>query len=171
MCDENGCTPSGPKIHSSPLRSVASPITSSNVSTLGVAWCVPVESTGEAQTAGVANGYATTPVVVNGVVYTQDLASNVMAIRLTTGKVLWTTPATDACAGRPFCDSGISAAVTAIPGVVFAGHMDGRFRAYDGATGSWFGRKACRIISHTRRRSTALRTQWKDRRVFRSPEK
>jgi outer membrane protein assembly factor BamB len=71
-------------------RDVASPITSSNVSTLGVAWCVPVESTGEAQTAGVANGYATTPVVVDGVVYTQDLASNVMAIRLATGKVLWT---------------------------------------------------------------------------------
>jgi alcohol dehydrogenase (cytochrome c) len=71
-------------------RDVASPITSSNVSTLGVAWCVPVESTGEAQTAGVANGYATTPVVVNGVVYLQDLASNVMAIRLATGKVLWT---------------------------------------------------------------------------------
>jgi outer membrane protein assembly factor BamB len=71
-------------------RDVASPITSSNVSTLGVAWCVPVESTGAAQTAGVANGYATTPVVVNGVVYTQDLASNVMAIRLATGKVLWT---------------------------------------------------------------------------------
>ena len=27
-------------------RDVASPITSSNVATLGVAWCVPVESTG-----------------------------------------------------------------------------------------------------------------------------
>jgi alcohol dehydrogenase (cytochrome c) len=71
-------------------RDVASPITSSNVSTLGVAWCVPVESTGAAQTAGVANGYATTPIVANGVVYTQDLASNVMAIQLATGKVLWT---------------------------------------------------------------------------------
>ena len=33
--------------------------------------------------------YATTPVVVNGVVYTQDLESNVMAIELATGKVLW----------------------------------------------------------------------------------
>jgi alcohol dehydrogenase (cytochrome c) len=71
-------------------RDVASAITSSNVSTLGVAWCVPVESTGEAKTAGFPDGYATTPVVVNGVVYTQDLESNVMAIRLATGKVLWT---------------------------------------------------------------------------------
>src|SRR5450755_2627246 len=71
-------------------RDVASPITSSNVTTLGVAWCVPVESTGKTHAAGIANGYATTPVVVNGVVYTQDQESNVMAIRLATGKVLWT---------------------------------------------------------------------------------
>ena len=71
-------------------RDVASAITRSNVSTLGVAWCVPVESTGASHAAGLTDGYATTPVVVNGVVYTQDLESNVMAIRLATGKVLWT---------------------------------------------------------------------------------
>jgi glucose dehydrogenase len=71
-------------------RDVASPITSSNVSTLGVAWCVPIASTGAYRRAGAPNGYATTPVVVNGVVYTQDLESNVSAIRLDTGKVVWT---------------------------------------------------------------------------------
>ncbi len=71
-------------------RDVASPITSSDVATLGVAWCVPVELTGVTHAAGLANGYTTTPVVVNGVVYTQDQESNVMAIRLATGKVLWT---------------------------------------------------------------------------------
>jgi outer membrane protein assembly factor BamB len=60
-------------------RDVASPITSSNVSKLGVAWTVPIKA-----------AYATTPVVVNGVVYTQDLKSNVTAIGLATGKVLWT---------------------------------------------------------------------------------
>ncbi len=64
-------------------RDVASPITSSNVSQLGVAWCVPF-------VAGSIDEYATTPVVVNGVVYLQDLKSNVMAIGLSTGKVLWT---------------------------------------------------------------------------------
>jgi alcohol dehydrogenase (cytochrome c) len=69
-------------------RDVASPITSSDVNKLGVAWCVPVESTGLAKSAGLADGYATTPVVAHGVVYTQDLESNVMAIRLATGKVL-----------------------------------------------------------------------------------
>jgi len=62
-------------------RDVASAISSSNVSKLGVAWSAPIEA---------AYGrYASTPVVVNGVVYTQDLESNVMAIALATGKVLW----------------------------------------------------------------------------------
>jgi outer membrane protein assembly factor BamB len=72
-------------------RDVASPISVSDVASLGVAWCVPMESTGAAAKAGLAdNGYSTTPVVVNGVVYMQDMESNVMAIRLATGKVVWT---------------------------------------------------------------------------------
>jgi outer membrane protein assembly factor BamB len=61
-------------------RDVASAITSRNVSKLGVAWTVPIH----------ALGYSTTPVVVNGVVYAQDVESNVLAIQLATGKVLWT---------------------------------------------------------------------------------
>src|SRR6202522_1680237 len=61
-------------------RDVTSPITSSNVSTLGVSWCVPGESTGVTKAAGLAGGYATTPVVVNGVVFSQDPESTVMAI-------------------------------------------------------------------------------------------
>ncbi len=68
-------------------RDVASPITSSDVSQLGVAWCVPIEAT---TSSGTTDGYSTTPVVVHGVVYTQDMQSNVMAIELATGKVLWT---------------------------------------------------------------------------------
>jgi polyvinyl alcohol dehydrogenase (cytochrome) len=52
-----------------------------------------------------------------------------------TGKLLWSAPADDVCAGRQFCDSGISAAITAMPGAVLAGHMDGRLRAYASATG------------------------------------
>jgi alcohol dehydrogenase (cytochrome c) len=71
-------------------RDVQSAITSSNVAQLGVAWCVPIESTGEASSIGLTDGYSTTPVIVNGVVYLQDMESNVMAITLATGKVLWT---------------------------------------------------------------------------------
>ena len=67
-------------------RDVASAITSTDVSKLGVAWTVPLTMPA-AHTDG---AYATTPVVVNGVVYVQDLDSNVFAISLATGKVLWT---------------------------------------------------------------------------------
>ena len=67
-------------------RDVASAINSSNVSQLGVAWTVPLRIS----TAHTDGAYATTPVVVNGVVYVQDLESNVMAISLATGQVLWT---------------------------------------------------------------------------------
>jgi polyvinyl alcohol dehydrogenase (cytochrome) len=52
-----------------------------------------------------------------------------------TGKLLWQTPADNVCNGRPFCDSGILSSIAAIPGAVFAGHMDGRIRAYDSANG------------------------------------
>ena len=67
-------------------RDVASAITSSNVSKLGVAWTVPLRTS----TAHSDGAYATTPVIVNGVVYVQDLQSNVIAIGLATGQVLWT---------------------------------------------------------------------------------
>ena len=32
----------------------------------------------------------------------------ITAVDAASGKVIWTTPATDVCAGRAFCDSGIS---------------------------------------------------------------
>jgi alcohol dehydrogenase (cytochrome c) len=67
-------------------RYVASGITSANVSKLGVAWTMPLTMS----TAHTDGAYATTPVIVNGVVYVQDLDSNVFAISLATGKVLWT---------------------------------------------------------------------------------
>jgi alcohol dehydrogenase (cytochrome c) len=67
-------------------RYVASGITSANVSKLGVAWTMPLTMS----TAHTDGAYASTPVIVNGVVYVQDLDSNVFAISLATGKVLWT---------------------------------------------------------------------------------
>jgi alcohol dehydrogenase (cytochrome c) len=66
-------------------RYVASAITSADVSKLGVAWTVPLTIS----TAHTDGAYATTPVIVNGVVYVQDLDSDVLAISLATGKVLW----------------------------------------------------------------------------------
>lgn len=52
-----------------------------------------------------------------------------------TGEVKWSSIAENLCGERENCDPGVSAAVTAIPGVVFAGHMDSRLRAYDTANG------------------------------------
>ena len=66
-------------------RDVASAITGANVSKLGVAWTVPLTNS-VAYTSG---ADAATPVIVNGVVYVQDLDSDVLAISLATGTVLW----------------------------------------------------------------------------------
>lgn len=65
-------------------RDVSGPINASNVTHLGVAWADEIPS--ETPYYG---AYATTPVVSGGVVYTQDLDSNVQAISLASGKVLW----------------------------------------------------------------------------------
>ena len=48
---------------------------------------------------------------------------------------LWTSPADNVCAGRPYCDPGILASLAGIPGLVFAGHMDGRMQAYSAKSG------------------------------------
>jgi outer membrane protein assembly factor BamB len=64
-------------------RNVGGPINRSNVSTLGVAWTVPITAS------GAFGGYSSTPVVSNGVMYAQDIDSNVQAIDLASGKVLW----------------------------------------------------------------------------------
>ncbi len=53
------------------------------------------------------------------------------AIDIRTGKLVWKVmPPKPACEGKPGCSAGQLAAVTAIPGVVFSGSMDGHLRAY-----------------------------------------
>jgi polyvinyl alcohol dehydrogenase (cytochrome) len=71
----------------------------------------------------------------DGKTYRDPARPGLYALDLTTGEPLWSQPADDVCAGREFCDPGISAAITAIPGAVIAGHMDGRLRAHEAATG------------------------------------
>ncbi|HSK50885.1 MAG TPA: PQQ-binding-like beta-propeller repeat protein [Solirubrobacterales bacterium] len=65
-------------------RSTTGPIDSSTVSELEEAWSVPINAQ---STFG---SYASTPIVSKGVVYSQDLESNVQAIDLESGEVLWT---------------------------------------------------------------------------------
>jgi polyvinyl alcohol dehydrogenase (cytochrome) len=52
-----------------------------------------------------------------------------------TGKIVWSAPATPCAASRTDCSPAQSAAVTAIPGVVFSGSVDGHLRAYSASTG------------------------------------
>lgn len=69
-----------------------------------------------------------------------DAGGGLVALRLDTGAVAWRTPH-PGCGGKPGCSPAQSAAVTAIPGVVFSGGIDGHLRAYAAADG--------RILWHT----------------------
>ncbi len=73
----------------------------------------------------------------NGAVLSAEEARpGVHALDAATGKKLWSHVQTDLCAERgQYCDPGVSAPVTAIPGAVIAGHLDGFLRAYDGTNG------------------------------------
>jgi alcohol dehydrogenase (cytochrome c) len=64
-------------------RATKGPIDRNSVEELEIAWALPEESS---STYG---SYASTPVVSGGVVYSQDLKSNVAAIEQSTGEVLW----------------------------------------------------------------------------------
>jgi polyvinyl alcohol dehydrogenase (cytochrome) len=58
------------------------------------------------------------------------------AVRLSTGQRAWVTPPpAPVCGTGRGCNAAQSAAVTAIPGVVFSGSNDGALRAYDAKTG------------------------------------
>jgi polyvinyl alcohol dehydrogenase (cytochrome) len=59
------------------------------------------------------------------------------AVDLKTGEKLWTktTPDTGCKPGTAGCQTAMSAAISVIPGIVFAGGVDGHFRAYDAKTG------------------------------------
>jgi polyvinyl alcohol dehydrogenase (cytochrome) len=56
------------------------------------------------------------------------------ALRIGTGEKVWYTPPV-ACGERPGCSPAQPAAVTAIPGVVFSGSVDGHLRAYSAEEG------------------------------------
>lgn len=63
-----------------------------------------------------------------------DASGGMAALDLETGHMLWTTP-NPPCGDRKLCKPSHPAAVTAIPGAVFSGTMDGQFYAYAADTG------------------------------------
>lgn len=72
-----------PGIDLEATREAKSTIDSGNVSQLKEAWHSPIEGQ------GIYGSYASTPVIINGVVYSQDLESNVQALDLESGDVIW----------------------------------------------------------------------------------
>lgn len=73
-----------PGLDKANTRQAKGTIDSSNASSLEIAWTLPLtaESTFGA--------HASSPVIINGVIYSQDLESNVEAIALESGEVQWT---------------------------------------------------------------------------------
>ena len=63
-----------------------------------------------------------------------QIGGGLSAFDTVSGKLLWHTPHPD-CGEKVGCSPGQSAAVTAIPGVVFSGSQDGHLRAYAGSDG------------------------------------
>lgn len=72
-----------PNFNVANTRQLGGPIDAQTVSGLRVAWTLPITTRSEF------GSYSSTPIVSEGVVYSQDLSSNVQAIDLKTGKVLW----------------------------------------------------------------------------------
>jgi polyvinyl alcohol dehydrogenase (cytochrome) len=67
------------------------------------------------------------------------------ALDLSSGKMVWSAKAAPCAEGKTDCSPAQSAAVTAIPGVVFSGSIDGHLRAYSASTGEvlWDTDTAC----------------------------
>ena len=61
----------------------------------------------------------------------------IAAVRISDGMLLWRTdpPTTPCCWANVYCYAGLSQAVSAVPGAVFGGSMEGHFRAFDAASG------------------------------------
>jgi outer membrane protein assembly factor BamB len=82
---ETSLTGSGyPNGNSSNTRYVGGPIDSKTVAKLHTVWSLPLTAKSQY------GSYSSSPIISDGVIYSQDLASNVQAIDLNTGKVLWT---------------------------------------------------------------------------------
>lgn len=62
------------------------------------------------------------------------VGGGIVAVDLVSGEFAWSAPAVS-CENRRRCSPGQSAAVTAIPGVVFSGSVSGVMRAFDSGSG------------------------------------
>jgi polyvinyl alcohol dehydrogenase (cytochrome) len=84
-------------------------------------------------------------VPINDTLFPGDEVSNnsplparpgVHAVNAANGDLLWSAPAASVCGETPRCETGVSQAISAIPGAVIAGFLDGRMRIYAREDGS-----------------------------------
>lgn len=109
-----------PNVDPANTRQASGPIKASSVSQLEEAWTLPLTAQSSF------GAYASTPSVSKGVLYSQDLESNVQAIDLESGDVLWTKK-------YAFADQGPNGVVVA-GGRVYGGTPTSAF-ALDQETG------------------------------------
>jgi polyvinyl alcohol dehydrogenase (cytochrome) len=111
-------------------------------STGGVQWGSAVDgknvyvAVSDVQMRPVPEGTAGAQETLFGVPFQLDpkAGGGLFALSLETGEVVWHTPH-PGCGERPGCSPAQSAAVTAIPGAVFSGGLDGHLRAYSSQDG------------------------------------
>jgi polyvinyl alcohol dehydrogenase (cytochrome) len=65
-----------------------------------------------------------------------EAGGGMFAMSLESGRRVWETPAPRTCKTRDRCSPAQSAAVSAIPGIVFSGAIDGHIRAYSTTNGA-----------------------------------
>jgi PQQ-dependent dehydrogenase (methanol/ethanol family) len=107
----------------SPLKQ----INDRNVAGLGLAWYYNLDTN---------RGQEATPIVVDGVMYTTEAWSKVLALDARTGKMLWHyDPKVDPEIGRVACCDVVNRGVAVWKGKVFVGALDGRLIALDAKTG------------------------------------
>jgi alcohol dehydrogenase (cytochrome c) len=113
-CGEGSQAPSAsdwaaPNADTSNTRHVGGPIDSGSVSRLRPAWGVPLKGL-----------YAATPVIVDGVAYTEDLQSNVYAIDVESGKLRWSKDYNQSNTGPNGVNVGDGRVYGVLPEEVFA---------------------------------------------------
>jgi len=102
-------------------------ITKANISSLGLAWSLNLETI---------RGIEATPLVVDGIMYLSGPWSVVYAIDARKGKLIWTfDPEVPREYGERACCDVINRGVALYKGHIYVGSLDGRLIAIDAATG------------------------------------
>ncbi len=102
-------------------------INTKNVSKLGLAWALNLETT---------RGIETTPLVVDGIMFLTGPWSKVFAVNARTGKMIWTyDPEVPGKYGEKLCCDVVNRGLAIYKGSVYVGTLDGRLISLDASNG------------------------------------